>query len=92
MRTDTTKKETDGTRPVLGRKEHSDTLKRIRGNHLINIKEVAEVMGVSERTVWRLRAEGAMPRGITLGRAVRWSHRSIMEWIAGKVAESERSA
>jgi predicted DNA-binding transcriptional regulator AlpA len=77
---------------VLGRSKNESILGQIEGDHLINIKEVTKVMGVSERTVWRLRANGEIPQGITLGRVVRWSHRSIMDWIADKVAETERSA
>jgi excisionase family DNA binding protein len=64
------------------------------GDRLLNVAEVAEILGLSERTVWRWRNQKRMPQGITIGRVVRWSYRAIMEWIAAGCpasVEMERS-
>lgn len=48
---------------------------------LIDVRDVSEMLGCSRRTVWRLRDGGRMPAPVRVMRAVRWSRKSIMEWI-----------
>lgn len=48
---------------------------------LIDGKEVARLLDVSPRTIWRLKDSGKMPRPIRLGNLVRWSYDEIKEWI-----------
>jgi predicted DNA-binding transcriptional regulator AlpA len=49
---------------------------------LLGVGDVAALLGVSTRSVHRLRDRGAIPPPIKLGAAVRWSRRVIEAWIA----------
>ena len=48
---------------------------------LLTVKEVAEMLGLSERTVYRLSDAGNMPRPVKLGAAVRWRTKELEAWI-----------
>jgi excisionase family DNA binding protein len=48
---------------------------------LLDVKAVATMLGCSVRHVYRLSDSGQMPRPVRLGSLVRWSKRSISEWI-----------
>lgn len=48
---------------------------------LMTVKEVAEALGVSERSVWRWSTTGELPPGIKFGSAVRWSAATIHEYV-----------
>lgn len=48
---------------------------------LLNVKEVAVVLGCSARTVYRLSDAGKMPRLIKLGVLVKWRRSEIEKWI-----------
>jgi len=50
---------------------------------LLNVQAVAEMLGVSTRTVYRLSDSGRMPAPLKLGALVRWSKTAIEQWIAG---------
>ena len=58
---------------------------------LISGKEVAKLLDVSFRTVYRLRDSGKMPQPIRLGSLVRWNRKEIESWIeAGCPSERRR--
>ena len=40
---------------------------------LLTVAEVADALGVSQRHVWALTAEGQFPRPVRFGRCSRWS-------------------
>lgn len=44
--------------------------------------QLAEVLGCSERHVWRRHAAGELPAAVHIGRLVRWSRSLIERWIA----------
>ena len=48
---------------------------------LIDGKEAARLLGVSEKTLQRMSREGDMPPVIKIGRAVRWSYPAIKAWV-----------
>jgi len=48
---------------------------------LLTVKEVAEMLGLSERTIYRLADSGAMPRPVKIGAAVRWRRNELDQWI-----------
>jgi len=48
---------------------------------LIPAEEVARMMGVSERTLWRLASAGRVPRPVRIGRNTRWRLAEIRDWI-----------
>jgi excisionase family DNA binding protein len=49
---------------------------------LLAVDDVAAMLGVSARHVYRLADGGRMPRPVKLGGAVRWDRQAIESWIA----------
>lgn len=49
---------------------------------LIPAGRVASMMGVSERTLWRLLSAGRMPEPVRIGHSTRWRLADIADWIA----------
>ena len=52
------------------------------GRELITAIEFAELLSISERTLYRLRSIGQLPPPIVLGGSVRWRLAEIRDWIA----------
>lgn len=48
---------------------------------LVNAEEVARLMDVSERTLWRLLSAGKVPPPVRIGRSTRWRLADIRSWI-----------
>lgn len=48
---------------------------------LITAEELAPMLNVSERTLWRLLSAGKLPEPVRLGRLTRWSLDRVKEWI-----------
>ncbi len=45
-----------------------------------DVQDIADLYGVSTRTVWRLEARGSIPRGVRLSaKTVRWDAREIQK-------------
>ncbi len=51
---------------------------------LITAKELAAMLDISIRTIWRRRSDGSLPPPIQIGGSVRWRLIEIREWIQGK--------
>lgn len=49
---------------------------------LVTAKEVARLLRVSLRTVWRMRSGGCLPEEIRMGRGIRWRKEELADWIA----------
>lgn len=49
---------------------------------LITAAELAKLLNVSTRTLWRLRSAGQLPQPVRLGGAVRWRIEEVKNWIA----------
>lgn len=49
---------------------------------LVTAKEVAAMLDISLRTIWRRLSDGTMPPPVRLGRLVRWRLADIRKWIA----------
>ena len=47
----------------------------------ISARELAQMLGVSLRQIWRLNASGKLPRPLRIGGSVRWSRQEIVEWF-----------
>jgi prophage regulatory protein len=56
--------------------------KPLPDRRLLNVDDVAAMLGVSGRHVYRLADAGKMPRPFKLGGAVRWDRLAIADWIA----------
>lgn len=54
---------------------------------LLTVDEVAGLLGVSTRHVWRLADGGRMPPPLRLGGARRWDRQTIEDWIANGCPE-----
>lgn len=48
---------------------------------LLTVRDIAKLLQVSIRQVWRLRSAGLLPKPIRIGSAVRWTSASIKEFI-----------
>jgi excisionase family DNA binding protein len=48
---------------------------------LLTAEEVAAMLGVSERTLWRLLSAGKVPTPVRFGRNTRWRAGEVREWI-----------
>jgi prophage regulatory protein len=57
---------------------------------LIRAAELAEMLSVSVRTLWRLRSGRQIPKPVRLGGAVRWRLDEVRQWIAGGCQGSNR--
>ena len=54
---------------------------------LLTVDQVAHLIQLGTRTVWRLSSSGVLPRPIAIGGSRRWERRAILEWIRERVAE-----
>jgi excisionase family DNA binding protein len=49
---------------------------------LITAVQLAELLSISERTLYRLKSTGQLPKPISLGGSVRWRITEVRSWIA----------
>lgn len=57
---------------------------------LMTVREVAAMLKVSQRQVWKLTSAGRLPAPIRLGRSVRWRASDIDKFIALGCPSRER--
>lgn len=48
----------------------------------ITAKELATLLKISMRTLWRLRRDREIPEPVTIGKSLRWDINLITNWIA----------
>lgn len=48
---------------------------------LISVREVAKMLGISTRSVWRLHSIGKIIAPVRIGGAVRWRQDELKRWI-----------
>jgi len=48
---------------------------------LITATELANLLGISVRSVWRMESSQKLPAAVRLGGLVRWQRSVIMQWI-----------
>lgn len=48
---------------------------------LIDSKEAAKLLKISEKTLWTMRNEGRAPQPIRIGNAVRYSYEELRAWV-----------
>lgn len=69
----------------FGRNRASDKAKDFAMNRLlVDVKELAEMLGVSTRQVWRGRDSGHFPQPLQIGgrKCLRWDAATVAAWIA----------
>lgn len=49
---------------------------------LITARDFARMLAISERTLYRLKSTGELPKPVILGGNVRWRIHEIRDWIA----------
>ena len=49
---------------------------------MITVSDLARLLKMSKRNVWRLRSAGLLPMPVRLGASVRWRLVEIQKWIA----------
>lgn len=52
---------------------------------MIDVREVATILKVSTRSVWRLVAREELPQPLRAGRSVRWRLSDIESWIDASI-------
>ena len=50
---------------------------------LLRVEQVAEALGISKRTVWRLVSGGQLPQPVAIGRCKRWKQGDVERFVAG---------
>jgi excisionase family DNA binding protein len=59
----------------------------------MDIKELAEQLGVSVPTLYRWRAAGVdLPPAVTIGTRLRWRQETVAAWAAAREASAERAS
>jgi excisionase family DNA binding protein len=48
---------------------------------LIDTKQAAKLLKISERHLWRMHHSGEMPPPVRIGKAVRWSLEVLKKWV-----------
>jgi len=48
-------------------------------NKFLKLKEIAEVLGVSERHLYRQKAAGNLPQPVRIGRSLRWNAEEVVK-------------
>jgi excisionase family DNA binding protein len=48
---------------------------------LLTAKELAAMLGISKRTLWRLLSAGKVSKPVRFGRNTRWRVAEVKEWI-----------
>mgnify|MGYP006430012239 CR=1 FL=1 len=54
-----------------------------KSDRLLTVREVADRLGVSVRTVWSLRSAGEIPDAVKISNATRWRRSDIESYIRG---------
>jgi len=55
---------------------------------MMTVKQVAEALGVSERSVWRWSATGILPPPVRIGATRRWREETIRRWVERREQEA----
>ena len=58
----------------------------------LTAEQVAQLLGISVRSVWRFASTGELPHPISIGRSKRWDVREIEDFLRRKTAGNPSSA
>lgn len=56
---------------------------------LLSVSDLAQVLGTSTRTIWRLLEQGKLPAPARLGTRLRWRTRDVQDWIKAGMPDAE---
>ncbi len=54
---------------------------------LVTASELAKLLGVSVRQIWRMNSAGKIPKPIRMGNCVRWMIKEIEAWLEAGVPD-----
>ena len=57
--------------------------------YMIDVRQVASILSISTRSVWRLVASQEIPQPIRFGRNVRWRLADIEAWIEARATSNQ---
>lgn len=60
---------------------------RFDGRDLLRVQDIARMLSISVRSVWKLRGAGELPTPIRLGRSTRWRSSDIHRWIDARAPD-----
>lgn len=63
----------------------------LTGVELINAAQFARLLGISERSLYRLKNTNQLPPNVTLGRSVRWRLAEVRIWIETGCSPTQNS-
>jgi excisionase family DNA binding protein len=66
---------------TTSRHHRGDDGKAVRDIELVNARELAKLLSISERSLYRLKSTGELPAPVVLGGSVRWRLKEIHDWI-----------
>ena len=72
----------DGARLQSAEAKPSQTTTPSMACELITAVQLAELLNISERTLYRLKSSHRLPKSISLGGSVRWRLADVRKWIA----------
>lgn len=52
----------------------------------LGVQELAKILKISKRSVWRYVASGELPQPIRFGRNVRWRLEDVEAWIEARIS------
>ena len=67
---------------VIVRSMSQDSGPAVDPPFLVPASEVARLLGISKRTLWRLLCVGKLPAPVRLGNNVRWRLTEVEQWIS----------
>src|SRR4051812_30996805 len=76
----------NGKAPAAGRPQAGPPFKTHADDPdpmLLRVEQVAKVLGIGKRTVWRLVSGGTLPPPVALGRCKRWKHSDVTRFVEG---------
>jgi len=53
------------------------------GKELLGAREVAQMLDLCERSIWRMADAGKLPRPLKVGSRTKWRRRDLIQWIDG---------
>lgn len=48
---------------------------------MVTANQLGDMLGVSQRHIWRMKALGKLPMAVQIGRCVRWYLKDIERWL-----------
>lgn len=56
---------------------------------LLSTADLAQLLGTSTRTIWRLLSQGKLPKPLRLGARPRWLANEVERWIKAGMPEAD---